>query len=84
MYAENTPRKKRGNEADGLPYDETPMSHAAGEDGGCLEQINEYGTYEIQRTADTENFFPAIAQGLPRGMRFRIGRTELEQEKPGD
>ena len=29
--------------------------------------VNQYGTYEIQRTADTGNFFPAIAQGLPKG-----------------
>lgn len=26
---------------------------------------NKYGTYEIQPTADTANWFPAIAQGLP-------------------
>ncbi|HCH28541.1 MAG TPA: hypothetical protein DEW35_03435 [Ruminococcaceae bacterium] len=25
-----------------------------------------YGTYEIQPTADTENAFPAIAQGLSK------------------
>lgn len=30
------------------------------------ELINKYGTYEIQPTADTENDFPAIAQGLPK------------------
>ena len=28
--------------------------------------INQYGTYEIQRTQDTENIFPLIMQGLPR------------------
>lgn len=28
------------------------------------ELVNKYGTYEIQPTADTENFYPAIAQGL--------------------
>ncbi len=27
------------------------------------EMINTYGTYEIQNTADTENQYPAIAQG---------------------
>ena len=31
----------------------------------ALEQINKYGTYNIQPTADTDNEFPAIAQGLP-------------------
>lgn len=28
--------------------------------------INKYGTYEIQPTADTDNAFPKIAQGLPK------------------
>lgn len=27
------------------------------------EMVNTYGTYEIQDTADTENQYPAIAQG---------------------
>lgn len=27
--------------------------------------INKYGTYNIQPTADTENLFPQISQGLP-------------------
>lgn len=26
--------------------------------------LNKYGTYEIQPTADTDNAFPAISQGL--------------------
>ncbi len=30
-----------------------------------FEQLNKYGTYEIQPTADRADFFPAIAQGLP-------------------
>ncbi len=31
-----------------------------------FEMVNKYGTYEIQPTAETENSFPAIAQGLPK------------------
>lgn len=31
----------------------------------CFEQINTYGTYEIQPTCNTDNDFPAISQGLP-------------------
>ena len=31
---------------------------------GSLDQVNKYGTYNIQPTADTDNEFPAIAQGL--------------------
>lgn len=30
------------------------------------ELLNKYGTYEIQPTADTQNKYPAIAQGLPK------------------
>ena len=30
----------------------------------AFEMINNYGTYEIQATADTENQYPAIAQGF--------------------
>ena len=32
----------------------------------AYELINKYGTYEIQPTADSDNDFPKIAQGLPR------------------
>ena len=47
-------------------YDPTPMNHAfPGQPDDCFDMVNQYGTYEIQRTADTGNFFPAIAQGLP-------------------
>ena len=37
----------------------------------CEEMINTYGTYEIQATANTENDFPAIAQGTPKYMKER-------------
>ena len=30
----------------------------------AFEMVNNYGTYEIQATADTENQYPAIAQGF--------------------
>ncbi|MBR7133371.1 MAG: hypothetical protein IKD04_07540 [Clostridia bacterium] len=32
--------------------------------GTAEEMVNFYGTYEIQRTADTDNQYPAIAQGF--------------------
>ena len=28
-----------------------------------FDMLNRYGTYEIQATADTDNLYPAIAQG---------------------
>ena len=31
-----------------------------------FEAVNMFGTYNIQKTADTENEFPKIAQGLPK------------------
>lgn len=61
-------------------YDPTPMNHAfPGQPDDCFDMVNQYGTYEIQRTADTGNFFPAIAQGLPKDTHFKIGRTELDK-----
>ncbi len=38
-----------------------------------FDLVNKYGTYEIQPTADTDNPFPHIAQGLP-DQRFRRKR----------
>lgn len=32
----------------------------------CVEMVNKYGTYNIQPTCDTENSFPAIAQGYSK------------------
>ena len=50
-----------------LPYDPTPMTHEfSGDPEDCFDLINRYGTYEVQKTADTDNEFPAIAQGLPK------------------
>lgn len=41
---------------------------------------DKYGTYEVQPTADTENPFPKIAQGLP--SRDRKGPADkAEKEK---
>ncbi len=31
----------------------------------CEDLVNTYGTYNIQPTADNENDFPMIAQGVP-------------------
>ena len=31
--------------------------------------INKYGTYEVQDTADTDNRYPMIAQGMPAQAR---------------
>lgn len=40
------------------------------------EMVNKYGTYEIQPTAETENSFPTIAQGMPKkSKKPTISRT---------
>ena len=65
--------------AKNFPYSPNPMvNHFPGNAEDCFDLVNQYGTYEIQRTADTGNFFPAIAQGrfsvsilLPRLPDFR-------------
>ena len=50
-----------------LKYDESTPSSEDFRDTPetVIEQINKYGTYQIQPTADRADFFPAIAQGLP-------------------
>ena len=42
------------------------MHRFSGNAGSCFDMVNQYGTYEIQRTQDTENMFPVIMQGLPK------------------
>ena len=44
------------------------------------EQVNCYGTYEIQSTADTDNMYPAIAQGFNKN----IIKTDRENEERRD
>lgn len=34
--------------------------------------INKYGTYQIQPTAESDNDFPEIAQGLPKEENRRV------------
>ena len=64
----------------GLPCDMKPMLKARfGQPGDCADLVNKYGTYNIQPTSDTENFFPMIAPGLPEEWkRMAIGKSELE------
>lgn len=64
---------KKDEEKQRFSYDETPMAHHfPGNAASCFDMVDQYGTFEVQRTADTENFFPAIAQGLPKDADFAI------------
>lgn len=44
------------------------------------EMVNKYGTYEIQSTAETENQYPAIAQGFNK----KIIKTDCENPRKRD
>lgn len=57
----NNPKYKKKHE-----FSETPFADPFFElPVDCNDMVNTFGTYEIQRTGDTANFFPAIAQGMP-------------------
>lgn len=62
--------KKINNENFNPPVD-ISVSYAVCNPDSCEEQVNVYGTYEIQPTANTENDFPAIAQGETPEMKNR-------------
>ena len=44
-----------------LPHpDETTVTPVLGEPTDVWEQVNKYGTYEVQDTMETDNAFPCI------------------------
>ncbi|MBO5944946.1 MAG: hypothetical protein J6Q50_06610 [Clostridia bacterium] len=45
------------------------------------EMVNKYGTYEIQPTAETENSFPTIAQGLPKHRKKPSTKQGFQRKK---
>ncbi len=65
----------------GFPYDATPDVHRfSGQPDSCFDLVNQFGTYEIQRTQDTENVFPLIAQGLPKKLQdIHLDKDDLEK-----
>ena len=66
----------------GIPYDPAPnVHHFGGIPASSFDIINMYGTYEVQRTADTENEFPRIAHGTPTAEKNKvITKDDLEGE----
>jgi hypothetical protein len=47
----------------------------------CFDLVNQYGTYNIQPTVDTENTFPLIGQGLPKKWsHLALGKQDLEDK----
>ena len=64
-----------------LPHDATPDVHRfSGVPEDVHDIVNMYGTYNVQRTADTENVFPMIAPGLPKKYRdMKLGKSDVER-----
>lgn len=69
---------------EGLPYDATPDVHQFSSPPESVgELINMYGTYNVQRTCDTDDLFPLIAQGLPKRWEgLSLGKQALEKQEP--
>ena len=57
----------------------------AKEPKNSFDYVNMYGTYNIQPTADSEDEYPAIAQGLSAkaAARRRRARDEWKKEQSG-
>ena len=74
-------RMKKGSH--GLPRDSTPDVHQfRGVPESCFDLVNQYGTYEIQATTNTENVFPLIGHGLPEQWKdLKIDKYDLEREE---
>lgn len=66
-----------------FPMDATPDVHMfPGVPQSCFDIVNQYGTYNIQPTVDTENTFPLVGQGLPTQWKnMAMGKKELEKEE---
>lgn len=55
---------KKKNKPD---YDPVPSADSVyGDPESCMELLNKYGTYNIQPTAEADNLYPTIAQGMPK------------------
>lgn len=69
MFLTNNIKKEKGDsvEKKNKPeYDPTPSVRTVyGDPESCMELLSKYGTYNIQPTAESDNLYPVIAQGLP-------------------
>lgn len=63
----NKDNKKINQEIAVTPIDGQPET--------AYDMVNKYGTYEIQPTSDTDNEYPAIAQGFNKRNKIRDGRN---------
>ncbi len=54
---------------------EIAVTPIGGQPETAYDMVNKYGTYEIQPTSDTDNEYPAIAQGFNKRNKIRDGRN---------
>ena len=60
----------------------TPSAVSVGDaPDDSFQLVNKYGTYEIQPTAETENSFPTIAQGLPKHRKKPSTKQGAQRKK---
>ena len=65
-----------------LPYpDKTAVVPVLGEPTDVWEQVNKYGTYEVQDTVETDNVFPTIGyEGSEQA--YLDGADKVVKKKP--
>ena len=77
-------KRKPVNDGRGMPYCENPSAEPFdGQGESCFDLVNMYGTYEIQRTMDTDNVFPRIAQGLAKNDPHAVITKDDLERMPG-
>lgn len=66
------------------PHDAAPDVHAFfGNPDNTFDLINQFGTYNIQPTAEADNLFPLIGPALPRQWRDMVlDKDKLEDLAP--
>ena len=71
-------KKKDFDAIDLLPS----VNSVVGQPQNSIEQINKYGTYNIQPTGDSDNSFPKIAQALAKAENRK--KMKIERKKSRD
>ena len=79
---ENMNRAENENISKAMPYHPTPSATPVfGQPMDCYDMVNKYGTYNIQPTNESENEFPAIAQGLSDKEKSRYAKERKQWVK---
>ena len=77
-------KRKPVNDDKGMPYCESPSAEPFdGQAESCFDLVNMYGTYEVQRTMDTDNVFPRIAQGEAKNDPHAVITKDDVEKMPG-